>query len=186
MTKLQDTKPQAAKLQTTKLQTIVTHLAMEPPFRVPAPPPNWPDGVDFIRVSNMALADYRDIYDRVGRKWHWVNRRHLDDRQLAALIHNPATEIYLLRRNANAIGFVELNFRLAPQVEIVFVGMVEDEIGQGLGRKMVDAALNIIKARAPRRIIIQTCTLDHPSALRLYQTVGFTAYNRKQVEIIDK
>lgn len=170
----------------TKLQTIVTHLAMEPPLRAPAPAPNWPEGVDFIHTPNMALADYRDIYDRVGRQWHWVNRRHLEDRQLAAIIHNPATEIYLLRRNGTSIGFVELNFRLAPQVEIVFVGLIEEEIGQGLGRMMVDGALNTIKARAPRRIIIQTCTLDHPSALRLYQAVGFSAYNRKQVEIIDE
>lgn len=169
----------------TKLQTIVTHLAMEAPLRAPAAPANWPEGVDFTHTPNMSLAEYRDIYDRVGRKWHWVNRRNLNDRQLAAIIHNPATEIYLLRRNASPIGFIELNFRLMPQVEIVFVGLVEDEIGQGLGRMMVDAALNIIKARAPRRIIIQTCTLDHPSALRLYQTVGFSAYNRKQVEIID-
>ena len=170
----------------TKLQTIVTHLAMEAPWRAPVADPIWPNGVDFIRAANIALVDYRDIYDRVGRKWHWVNRRHLDDRQLAAIIHNPATEIYLLRRNGIAIGFVELNFRLAPQVEIVFVGLIEDEIGQGFGRMMVDSALNIIKARAPRRIIIQTCTLDHPSALRLYQSVGFNAYNRKQVEIIDE
>lgn len=170
----------------TKLQTIVTHLAMEAPWRAPATEPAWPEGVDFVREANIALADYRDIYDRVGRKWHWVNRRHLDDRQLAAIIHNPATEIYLLRRDGEAIGFVELNFRLAPQVEIVFVGLLEHEIGQGFGRMMIDATLNIIKARAPRRIIIQTCTLDHPSALRLYQTVGFSAYNRKQVEIIDE
>lgn len=170
----------------TRLQTIVTHLAMESPLRAPAAQPVWPRGVGFVQEPDISLADYRALYDLVGRKWHWVNRRNLSDRQLAALIHHPATEIFVLRRDDVAIGYVEMNYKLFPQVEIVFVGLVEDEIGQGLGRMMVDAALNSIKARAPRRVIIQTCTLDHPAALKLYQSVGFAAYNRKQVEIIDE
>lgn len=170
----------------TKLQTIVTHLAMEAPLRAPVPTPVWPQGVSFVHDTSISVADYRKLYDRVGRKWHWVNRRNLTDRQLSALVHHPATEIHVLQRHGEAIGYVELNFKLMPQVELVFVGLVEDEIGKGLGRMMVESALNIVKARAPRRIIIQTCTLDHPSALKLYQSVGFTAYNRKQVEIVDE
>ena len=170
----------------TRLQTIVTHLAIEAPMRAPVSPPLWPDGVSFAHEPDISLADYREIYDRVGRKWHWVNRRHLDDRQLAAIIYHPATEIYMLRRKGEALGFVEMNYKLFPQVEVVFVGLLEGEIGHGFGRMMVDHTLNIIKARAPRRIIIQTCTLDHPSALKLYQSVGFRPYNRKQVEIIDE
>lgn len=155
-------------------------------MRAIASHPTWPDGMSFVHEAAISLVDYRDIYDRVGRKWHWVNRRHLTDRQLAAIIHHPATEIYLLREHEDVIGFVELNYKLFPQVEIVFVGLLDNHIGRGFGRMMVEHALNIIQARAPRRIIIQTCTLDHPSALKLYQSVGFTAYNRRQVEIIDK
>lgn len=169
----------------TRLQTIVTHLEMEPPYRQDTGDINWPESVALTKVNSMPLRAYRDIYDRVGRKWHWVNRRKLGDRQLADIIHHPATQIYQLTRNDTPIGFIELNYRLFPQVEIVFIGLVESEIGQGLGPLLVRQALSIIKARAPSRIIIQTCTLDHPSALGLYQKHGFTAYNRKQVEIID-
>lgn len=168
----------------TRLQTVVTHLAMQPPYRQIAEIA-WPTGVTFSKVEAMPLASYRSLYDRVGRKWHWVNRRHLTDKQLSALIHHKATEIYVLSRGDDTIGYVELNFRLFPQVEIVFVGLVEEEIGNGLGSLMVQSALHLITARAPNRIIIQTCTLDHPSALGLYQKLGFTAVNRKQVEIID-
>ena len=50
---------------------------------------------------------------------------------------------------------------------------------------MMAHCLNHIKSLNPKRVIIQTCTLDHPSALRLYQKLGFAAYNRKQVEIVD-
>ena len=168
----------------TRLQTVVTHLAMQPPYRQIAQI-DWPAGVTFTKVEAIPLTSYRSLYDRVGRKWHWVNRRHLTDKQLAALIYHKATEIYVLSRGDDTIGYVELNFRLFPQVEIVFVGLVEEEIGKGLGSLMVQSALHLITARAPNRIIIQTCTLDHPSALGLYQKLGFTAVNRKQVEIID-
>jgi hypothetical protein len=169
----------------TKLQTIVTHLAMEAPLPMALGDVSWPEDISFEREPSISLADYRKLYDRVGRRWHWVNRRHLDDRQLAALIHHPATEIFVLRRRGDAIGYVELNFRLFPQVEIVFFGLIESEIGNGLGPNMMKRSMQIIKERNPKKVIIQTCTLDHPAALKLYQRSGFAAYKRKQVEIID-
>jgi hypothetical protein len=50
---------------------------------------------------------------------------------------------------------------------------------------MLERVIDYIYTRAPSRIIIQTCTLDHPSALPLYQRRGFTPVGRKQVTIID-
>ena len=170
----------------TRLQTIVTHLDMEAPLAIADSPVIWPEGVSFLREKNMALAEYRALYDAVGRQWHWVNRRHLTDKQLAALIHHPATDIFVLRDKGKAIGFVELNNRLFPQVEIVFVGLIDSVIGNQFGPMMMRHALQQIKSRDANRIIIQTCTLDHPAALKLYQKLGFTAYKRKQVEIIDE
>jgi len=168
-----------------KYKTTVTHLEMVPPFLPAAPDACWPDGISFTRETDISLAAYRALYDDVGRQWHWVNRRLLTDRQLSAIIHHPATEIFTLKRRDRAIGFVELNFKLFPQVEIVFVGLVNDAIGKGLGSQMLQQAISYIYSRAPSRIIIQTCTLDHPSALPLYQSFGFTPVGRKQVTIID-
>ena len=165
--------------------TTVTHLAMHAPFGFSTEPVVWPAGLSFLPVENIALDDYRRLYDTVGRDWHWVNRRHLTDRQLACLIHHPACHIRVLYRGNKPIGFVELNSRKLPEVEIVFVGLVSVEIGLGLGQLMVRAALTEIAALKAERIIIQTCTLDHPNALPLYQRLGFQAYDRKQVVIID-
>jgi GNAT superfamily N-acetyltransferase len=165
--------------------TTVTHLAMHAPFGFSTEPVVWPAGLSFLPVENIALDDYRRLYDSVGRDWHWVNRRHLTDRQLASLIHHPACHIRVLYRGNKPIGFVELNSRKLPEVEIVFVGLVSVEIGLGLGQLMVRAALTEIAALKAERIIIQTCTLDHPNALPLYQRFGFQAYDRKQVVIID-
>jgi len=168
-----------------KYKTIVTHLEMMPPFLPTAPDVEWPDGISFTREMDVSVSTYRALYDQVGRQWHWVNRRTLTDRQLSAIIHHPATEIFRLKKRDRAIGFVELNFKLFPQVEIVFVGLIQDAIGRGLGSRMLEHVIGYIHTRAPSRIIIQTCTLDHPSALPLYQRMGFTPAGRKQVTIID-
>ena len=168
-----------------KYKTTVTHLEMMPPFLPATPDAGWPDGISFTREMDISVAAYRALYDQVGRQWHWVNRRMLTDRQLSAIIHHPATEIFTLKNRDRAIGFVELNFKLFPQVEIVFVGLIEDAIGRGLGSRMLERLIDYIYTRAPSRIIIQTCTLDHPSALPPYQRRGFTPVGRKQVTIID-
>ena len=168
-----------------KYKTTVTHLEMMPPFLPVKPNAGWPDGISFAREMDISVATYRGLYDQVGRQWHWVNRRMLTDRQLSAIIHHPATEIFTLKNRDRAIGFVELNFKLFPQVEIVFVGLIEDAIGRGLGSRMLERVIDYIYTRAPSRIIIQTCTLDHPSALPLYQRRGFTPIGRRQVTIID-
>ena len=45
-------------------------------------------------------------------------------------------------------------------------------------------SMQIIRERDPKKVIIQTCTLDNLTALK-HQRAGFAAYKRKQVEIID-
>jgi GNAT superfamily N-acetyltransferase len=45
--------------------------------------------------------------------------------------------------------------------------------GQGLGRWFLGAAIQAAWATNPKSIIVQTCTLDHPAALPLYQKLGF-------------
>lgn len=164
--------------------TTVTHLEMTAPFAAHEAVA-WPDDVQFALQESITLEEYRRLYDEIGRPWRWVNRRTMSDTRLAGIIHHPATEIFLLRRGNQTIGFVELNFRLFPCVEFVFVGLREAEIGKGLGGRMLTAALAHAQARAPDRIIIQTCTLDHPNALVLYQKVGFTVSNRKEIVIHD-
>jgi hypothetical protein len=120
-----------------KHPTTVTYLAMDAPFPKSGDAVTWPPGTQFLSLDQMPLDDYRKLYDSVGRDWHWVNRRHLTDAQLAGIIHHPATQIRVLHRGPKPIGFVELNMKQFPEVEIVFIGLVRLEIGLGLGQLMV-------------------------------------------------
>ncbi len=173
-----------------RFPTLVTHLAMQTPFPPHQPTPSLhgelPDGLRIEPQTTMPLSAYRALYHAVGQQWRWVNRRHLSDRQLSALIHNPHIEIFVLRDGAHNVGYVELNFRQFPEVEIVFFGLIDSYIGRGIGPNMLAYALDYIRQRQATRIIIQTCTLDHPSALPLYQKAGFTPFKHKHVTVIDR
>ena len=166
--------------------TLVTHLAMRAPFLAHGLPTALPSGIKLDYQPVMSPSCYRTLYDAVGRQWHWVNRRGMNEQKLTALIHHPSTEIYTLCDKGQMVGFIELNFKEFPQVEIVFIGLMQDYIGRGLGSVMLAHALEIIYAKSPIRIIIQTCTLDHPSALYLYKKAGFMPYMHKEVIIIDR
>ncbi len=168
------------------MRATVTHLEMHQPFPLAAwnaAPSQLPDQMTFEKAEKLATQNYRQLYHDVGDKWFWINRKHMDDATLASIIHTPSTEIYILSNTQAKIGFVELNLRDFPSVEIVFVGLVENYIGLGLGRYMLSRALWDLASRGAKKLIIQTCTLDHPNALGLYREFGFTPVSAQHVEL---
>ncbi len=48
---------------------------------------------------------------------------------------------------------------------------------------MLDWAIDAAWSRAPSRLWVHTCTLDHPSALAVYQRAGFEPYDQKTMAI---
>ena len=162
------------------MKAVVTHLEMLPPYRVSSSF-EMPHGFSFEPVETVAVADYRHIYNQIGMDWHWVNRRHKNDAELSAIIHKPTTDIFFLKKDDRIIGFTEFNLAPFPDIEIVFVGLTSEYIGIGLGRSMLSASLNYLHSKNPRRIYIQTCSLDHPNAISMYQRFGFKAFARQNV-----
>jgi len=77
-------------------------------------------------------------------------------------------------------GYFELDFRSMPRAEISFLGLMPEYIGSGLGTFILREAIVTAWRRGPERLIIQTCTLDHPRALPLYQRMGFTPYAQEE------
>ncbi len=165
--------------------TVVSHLVMDLEAVRDEGGAHWEQGFSFRAESTIAIADYRALYDSVGREWHWVNRRRLDDKELAAIIHHPRTAIFVLRHKNQPLGFMEINLRDKPQAEIVFVGLVASHIGRGLGRAMLRESLCFLRALKVRRVIIQTCTLDHATALPLYEKMGFRVAHTQRTIIVD-
>ncbi len=138
-----------------------------------------------MRCHNPPVHFYRYLYETVGRDYVWVDRRRLDDEALAKIVHSDETEIYVLYSKGAPAGFGELNFREFPQVELAFMGLMPDAIGRGLGRYLLSQLITTAWSRTPNRLIVETCTLDHPGALPLYQRCGFVPYAQRQSTVTD-
>ena len=160
------------------LKTTVTYLEMRsPPGRPATPAPLGEFAI--LRAKQPTVSFYRYLYDTVGEAWNWSERRRFDDGALRAIIHDAKVEIYVLYAAGVPAGFVELDSRRAGEVEIAYFGLMPGFIGRGLGAYLLGWAVHQAWARAPERVWVHTCTLDHPRALSLYQRAGFVAYERR-------
>ncbi|MDE1174342.1 MAG: GNAT family N-acetyltransferase [Parvibaculaceae bacterium] len=163
-----------------KHQATVTHLEMSsaPAFNLPRPS----GSLSLMRVTRPPLHFYRYLYTIVGGDYVWVDRHKLSDDALRAIIHDPDVAIYVLYRDGAPVGFAELDFRSMPTAELVYFGLIAETIGQGLGRYFLTEIIRTAWSHGPGRLIVQTCTLDHPRALSLYQRCGFSPVGQEQVE----
>jgi len=152
----------------------VTHLEMQAPPAARVPMPLGPH-LAVLRAKEVPLAFYRYLYEQVGRASHWEKHRDLGDAALAAIIHAETTEIRVLYVDGAPAGFFELDLAGLPdEAEIRYFGLTPDFQGRGLARFLLSEAVFAAFAHMPARLAIQTCTLDSPRALQLYQRMGFS------------
>lgn len=155
------------------LSTTVTFLQMlRPPSHLPPMPMN--KKVALLRNRSMPLHYFRYLMDRVGRRWHWVNVLRMSDEELRDYLGTPGRDIRVLHLDGAPVGFFDLHAQVPEMVELSYFGLTEDAIGQGLGRWFLGAAVDAAWSYGPRKVTVQTCTLDHPAALPLYQKLGFS------------
>ena len=166
-----------------KLYTVITHLAMEsPPEQAPPPPPA--PGIALQRRRDMPVADYLRLYHAIGDDWLWWSRLTWDESKLAANLTSNETEVYVAEADSEEIGLIELNLRPKPDIELRYFGLIPSWVGKGLGGWLLAHALAAAGRHRPRRMILNTCTLDHPAALAFYQKYGF-AITHSEVDIVD-
>jgi GNAT superfamily N-acetyltransferase len=159
-----------------QIGSIVTYLEM-----CQRPPRNdsvIPADLRLRRVENPNLKWYRELFRTVGSNWLWFSRLKLDDDELAAIISDPMVLIFALEHCGRDRGLLELDCRCRPEIEISFLGVVEELIGRGAGKFLLNQALSIAWSFEPKRIVVHTCTLDHPNALSFYRAAGFETYKR--------
>jgi ribosomal protein S18 acetylase RimI-like enzyme len=169
-----------------KIDVVVTYLEMTaaPARRLPAQPP--PDmKLALLRAEAPTLGFYRYLYNTVGEPWFWIDRRLMDDAALAAIIADPLVEIYVLYVGGVPAGYVELDRRAPPVVNIAYLGLMPHAVGHGLGRYLVNWAVDAAWRYAPQKLTVDTCTLDHPRALATYQKAGFVAVRQQAKQIDD-
>lgn len=164
-----------------EVETVVTYLEMraEPPHLPHAPAPALPK-LMLMRAENPSTGFYRYLYDAVGQTHLWIDRKTMTDEALADIIRHLDVEVWVVYVAGQPAGYFEIDGRDAPAVvELMYLGITRDFQGLGLGKWLLTEAIRACWARSPERVIVETCTLDGPSALPLYQKMGFAPYDRR-------
>ncbi|MEE9328901.1 MAG: GNAT family N-acetyltransferase [Parvularculaceae bacterium] len=164
-----------------KLNVTITYLEQTARPTKPAPP--CPAGKSAImRAEQPPAAFYRFLFNAVGEPWRWVSRRYLDDAKLESILHDAQVYIYVLYWNGVPCGMAEIDARRdhqrAGEIELKFFGLMPHVTGLGLGNWFLHNAIDLAWSFDPKRVILETCTADHPAALPLYQKFGFRPYSQ--------
>lgn len=165
------------------LHARITHLEMTSPPSRRVAAPSGPKLAVMV-AEQIPLHFYRYLYEQVGRAHHWTLRRNLSDEALGAQIHGADTEIQIIYCDGSPAGFFELDLSdKSAAIEIRYFGLVRDFQGRGLARFFLFCALERAWSLEPRKVIIQTNTLDSPRALQLYQKAGFQPVSWSEEDI---
>jgi GNAT superfamily N-acetyltransferase len=165
-------------MSATTVETTVTYLSTQ---TQPAhfPPMPMSPRLALMHAERIPLHFYRYLYDTVGRSCLWVERHGLSDEALAGHIHREGIEITVLYANGAPGGYYELDFAQPHSTNLVYFGLVPELTGMKIGPWLLGCAVRDAFARGASEVTVNTCTLDHPAALPLYQRLGFQPIRRE-------
>ena len=162
-----------------RIPMTVTFLEMT--ARPAALPPPAPRGkVALLKAEKPPPHFYRYLYDTIGADYYWVDRKKLTPEALAEVIQDPLNQLFVLYAEGVPAGMAELDLRKPEVANIAYFGLMPEAIGRHMGYFFLYHTCMNAWALPIRRLTINTCTLDHPRALPLYQRLGFTAYSREE------
>ena len=172
-----------ATLLPATLDIVITYLEMRTaPTRptVPAPPVGK---IALLRAERPTVSYYRYLYNTVGEPWLWWERRRLSDAELAAIIHDPLVEIFVLYIDGVPAGYAELDRRTPEEIELAYFGLIPEFMGRKLGPFLLNWVADTAWFHKPKRLWVNTNNLDHPKALQIYQKAGFVPYRQEMKTI---
>lgn len=160
------------------VETVVTYLEMTEPRHSHVPvPANLK--LMLMRLEEPTVHFYRYLYDTVGGSHVWVDRKKLSDGELAAEITAAGVEIWVLYVGGAPAGYFEIDARKRDVVELKYFGLIREFQGRGLGKWLMAEAIKACWVREPKKVSVNTCTLDGALALPLYQKMGFVPVGRE-------
>jgi len=152
----------------------ITFLEMQ--ARPTYPRPHQPLGhqAALFHAENPPVWYFLNLYNAVGSQYLWTDKHAESEDELRAFVQHPKMALYTLIRQGWPAGFFMLDNREAGVCDLAYFGLVPEMVGQGLGKFLIQEAVHIgWDTPGTEKMTVNTCTLDHPRALALYQSAGF-------------
>ena len=124
------------------------------------------------------------FYKNVGKKHHWIDRLVWDDKKWIEYVCDEKIKTYTLKIKNELAGYFELIFHKdLEEVEIAYLGLLEEYHNQKLGSQLLTIAIKNSFVLNPKRVWVHTCSLDHENALKNYLARGMKIFKRETISI---
>jgi GNAT superfamily N-acetyltransferase len=119
----------------------------------------------------------RRFYCSVGYQWEWTDRLSWSQNVWQRYVDRDVLKTFVGKLNGDDVGYFELEIQESGNVEIVYLGLLPEYIGKGLGGTLLSAAVERAwEFSGTERIWVHTCTHDHKHALDNYRARGFELF----------
>jgi GNAT superfamily N-acetyltransferase len=158
---------------------IISYLEMQTPQDLIVKP--CPDPEFTIKEAHIKQWQVnRFFYQTVGQAYLWRDRNVWTDVQWAQYAEADNLRTFIGYHGGMPAGYYELRKDEATDVEIVCLGLLPKFIGQGYGHALIADAISRGWEWHARRVWLNTCTKDHPNALRSYLATGLKLYKQER------
>ena len=136
-----------------------------------------------LKKLNHNLPEFhRFLYLAVGAKWCWYMRLAWSYQQWLEFLSHSDISTWVAYLDGTPIGYFELKNQRDGNVEIAYFGLIDEFIGRGYGRNLLEDAIRTAWTKGGKRVSLHTCTLDHPQALTNYLARGFKVFKEEEFE----
>jgi ribosomal protein S18 acetylase RimI-like enzyme len=133
-----------------------------------------------IEAEIPAPEFQRFWYTAIGGDWHWTERLTWTLEQWREWCERPELRLFVAYMRGTPAGCFNLERQVdeirGAEIEIKYFGLLPAFTGKGLGSSLLTECLEIAWASGAKRVHLNTCSLDHPAALKNYQARGFKIY----------
>lgn len=117
------------------------------------------------------------LYQFVGAAWEWTDKLKLSNTAWQAYAENDNLRTWIAYHKGAIAGYFELQQKAEGTIELAYFGLAKNFIGKGFGGYFLSQAIKEAwKWEGTQRVSVNTCSLDHPSALNNYKARGFKVY----------
>ena len=148
------------------------------------------DSKTFIYEHSLELVDPADFqlnkffYKNIGKNHRWVDRLVWSDKQWIEYTSDKKVKTYILKKRNNLAGYFELIFHKdLNEVEIAYLGLLNEYQNQNLGSHLLSLAIKKSFSKQTKRVWVHTCSLDHKNALNNYISRGMKIFKKETVTI---
>ncbi len=138
--------------------------------------------VDLLEPCNFQLNKF--FYKKIGKNHNWVDRLVWTEKQWIDYVSDKKVKTFILKDGNEFAGYFELILhKNYNEVEIAYLGLLEEYQNKKLGSYLLSAAIKNSFLDKPKRVWVHTCSLDHKNALKNYIARGMKIFKTETVFI---